>query len=374
MSEPARDIHSQPSGARPFRVLVVDDSAIIRGFISRWLDQENDIAVVGTAANGQMALKALKSVDAELVILDIEMPVMDGMEALPELIRMDPDVRVIMASTLTRRGADISLRALRSGASDYIPKPESARDSQASDAFRKELISKIRALGIARRQKRREALPESKDITLPPQVRSVSLRKASAYRPSIIAIGASTGGPQALCKFFADIRHFLTVPVLVTQHMPKTFTPILAEHIARAAQKPAAEAEDGEILKTGHIYVAPGGWHMGIEARGGGHIIRLNQEAPEHFCRPSVNPLFRTVSDCFGRRALAVMLTGMGSDGREGAEEIVENGGTLIAQDKQSSVVWGMPGTVAEAGLCAAVLPLGDLGPTIGRLVMGGQL
>ncbi len=383
------------SGNRPFRVMVVDDSAVIRGFISRWLDEADDITVVGTAANGLMALRSVRSSDAEVVILDIEMPQMDGMTALPKLIELVPDIKVVMASTLTKRNADISLKALSAGASDYIPKPETSRDVNASQEFKRELLEKVRALASARRKTRREPLPTgmkepavgnvakpsdpsgAKPFKLFGNRRGeIKLVKAPVYKPDALVIGSSTGGPQALCKFLADAKHFLSgVPVLITQHMPKTFTAILAEHIARATSIPTKEAEDGEAIKTGHIYVAPGGLHMVLaQSESGQKIIKLNDKPPVNFCKPAVDPMFTSAAQLYGKKLLSVILTGMGSDGTLGAQDIVKVGGTVIVQDEASSVVWGMPGSAAHAGVASAIIAIDDMGPTVGRVIMGGTL
>lgn len=379
----------------PFRVLVVDDSAVIRGFISRWLDEDDDISVVGTASNGQMALNSLVSSNAEVVLLDIEMPVMDGLTALPKLIEAVPDIQVLMASALTKRNAEISLKALGLGAADYVPKPESNRDVTSRVNFRHELISKVKVLASTRRKKRREELPamdaadDARPFTKTQQTKTknlhlfgkvagadaeIKLRQPSKVKPQILAIGASTGGPQALVKFLSNAKNFLNIPVVITQHMPPSFTAILAQHIKRATGKDTHEGVDGERLQPGVIYVAPGDHHMILRKEHDVVRIRLNQDEPENFCRPAVDPMFRSVSEIYGANTLSVILTGMGHDGLDGARKIVEGGGTLMAQDESSSVVWGMPGSVAVAGLCSSVLPLEDLGSTVGQLILGGKL
>ena len=387
--------------SNPFRVLVVDDSAVIRGFISRWLEEDGDICVVGTASNGQMALNSLISSNAEVVLLDIEMPVMDGLTALPKLIEAVPDIQILMASSLTKRNAEISIKALGMGAADYVPKPESNRDVTSRVNFRHELITKVKALAAIRRKKRREELPtadaaadatpytgKAKPKTSSSQTKTNSLhlfpnvdganaeikfKSPSKEAPEILAVGASTGGPQALVKFLGSAKNFLDIPVVITQHMPPAFTAILAQHISRATGKDAHEGIDGERLKPGVIYIAPGDNHMILRKEQGVVRIRLNQDAPENFCRPAVDPLFRSVSAIFGAKTLSVILTGMGHDGLQGARTIVEAGGTLVAQDEQSSIVWGMPGSVAVAGLCSSVLPLDEMGSKIGQLILRGK-
>ena len=276
-----------------------------------------------------------------------------------------------MASTLTEKNADISLRALQAGATDYVPKPTATREISGGDVFKHELLEKIRQLGLVSRRppstpgaKPAPAVPAER-VARPLYDKPVHLRAGGASRPRILAVGSSTGGPQALFQLFKDVRPEINMPVVVTQHMPATFTTILAEHIAKASGWPCTEAADGMALQSGHIYVAPGNFHMTVEKSGTGMVIRTNQNPPENFCRPAVDPMFRSLADEFGGAVLAVILTGMGHDGRDGAKVLVEAGGTVIAQDEASSVVWGMPGAVATAGLCEAVLPLNDLGPHV---------
>ena len=375
--------------ADPYRVMVVDDSAVIRGFLTRYLEEDGSIKVVSSASNGVMALRNLKNADVEVVVLDIEMPEMDGLTALPKILEAKPDVQVVMASTLTRKNAEISLRSLQLGAVDYVPKPLSTREVNASIDFRRELVEKVKIYAAARRRARSEPLPEGEKApgvqakipapsrrtayttvsrrqprpetrpTSPYGAKPIALRQPSPLPPEILAIGSSTGGPQALLALMAKLAPRLKhVPVVIVQHMPATFTVILADHLGRTSGLPACEPEDGEILKPGHIYVAPGDYHLRVVRDGGVVRARLDKGPPENFCRPAVDPLFRSVAEAYGGKALAVVLTGMGHDGLRGARELVGAGGTLIAQDEISSVVWGMPGAVATAGLCSAVVPL----------------
>lgn len=364
------------------RVMVVDDSAVIRGLVSRSLEEDPDIAVVSSVANGEMAVKALARHRVDVVILDIEMPVMDGLTALPLLLRAQPGVKVVMASTLTRRNADVSLRALQAGAAEYVTKPTAAEGVGAAAAFREELRSKVKALagleGTARTTARpmpadpgRSAPAAAARPLVPPPGRSIRLRPAGATPPQVLAIGSSTGGPQALFKVLGDLRGSLAhLPVLITQHMPATFTTLLAEHLGRITGLHCAEAVDGERLLPGRVYVAPGGWHMTVRREEAGTLLRLNQDPPENFCRPSVDPMLRSLSAIFGSRLMVLILTGMGSDGLKGARVAVEAGATLVAQDEASSVVWGMPGAVALDGLCSAVLPLDEIGAHLGKRLM----
>ncbi|MTJ80956.1 MAG: chemotaxis response regulator protein-glutamate methylesterase [Telmatospirillum sp.] len=367
--------------------MVVDDSAVVRGLITRMLEEDTGFSVVASVGNGQMALSALERYDIEVVILDIEMPVMDGLTALPKLLKADPDLQVIMASTLTLKNADVSLRALEAGAADYIPKPTSSREISGGPDFKHELIGKVRALGAARRRVSRRGAPRPGAAPPPPppspsaapaarqpaglypHAGPLTMRAASIEAPDVIAIGSSTGGPQALFSVLGAIKAgSLRQPILITQHMPPTFTTILAEHITRISGWTAAEGQDGEVIQGNRIYVAPGDFHMVVEVKGAEKVIRLNKNPPENFCRPSVDPMLRSIAAAWGRRVLTVILTGMGSDGLKGGQAVIGAGGTVIAQDEASSVVWGMPGAVATAGICSAVLPLPEVPQYILRM------
>ncbi len=383
MSQPVIRPRGGASAGRsrnPFRVMVVDDSAIIRGMMSRWLGADPEITVVGVACNGKEAVEMAGSLKPEVVLLDIEMPVMDGLTALPKIIRAHPDVRVIMSSTLTRRGAEISMKAMAKGAADYVPKPESKKDIHASEAFREEVLSKVKGLAGATRavtapKKTGFAAEKSKGPAATLKAGGpIVLREASQIKPTLLVIGSSTGGPQALFTFFEGLGKDFTLPILVTQHMPATFTTILADHIAKVAGRPCAEGKDGERLVNGRIYVAPGDFHMTVRRVGANHILKIDQSPPENYCRPAVDPLFRSVAKAVGSSALCVVFTGMGYDGLKGGKDVIEAGGTVLAQDQATSVVWGMPGAVATHGLCAAVLPVAKLAGAVKTLVSGGKL
>lgn len=365
--------------------MVVDDSAVIRGLITRMLESDPDISVVASVGNGQLAVNHLdrhpKEVD--VVILDIEMPVMDGLTALPLMLKSDPNIKVIMASTLTKRNAEISLKALSAGATEYVPKPSTARELSGESDFRRELLEKVRGLGIIHRTQTgrpiapaaRPAVPGAAAAPLakpaaagaPParwQTKhqdEVVLRQPGTTRPDILAIGSSTGGPQALFAFLKGLPRSINLPVVITQHMPATFTSILAEHITRMTGWPCQEAKDGDLVEAGKVLLAPGDYHMNVVQKGPQRVVTLNQDPPENFCRPAVDPMLRSVVKVYGPRVFTVILTGMGNDGARGSEQVVAAGGTVIAQDEKTSVVWGMPGAVASAGLCSAVLPIDDL-------------
>ena len=365
----------------PIRVMVVDDSAVVRGLVTRMLEEDKDITVVASVGNGQAAVGALDRHDVEVIILDIEMPVMDGLTALPLLLEKDPKLQIIMASTLTTKNAEISLMALSKGACDYIPKPSSSRDLSGGTDFRHDLLEKVRGLAEVRRHAGGPRRTPSKAAPTPlpgrPSLLSptapLQFRPAGRDMPDVIAIGSSTGGPQALFKMLKDLRAGgeLRQPILLTQHMPATFTTILAEHITRQSGIPAKEATDGEVIAGGRLYLAPGDYHMVVETQGTQKILRLDHGAPVNFCRPAVDPMFQSIARAYGSRVLAVVLTGMGSDGARGAKVVADGGGTVLAQDEASSVVWGMPGATAQLGICSAVLPLDDIAQRIRKIATG---
>lgn len=367
----------------PLRVLVVDDSVVIRGLIARWIEAEPDLVVVGSLRTGLDAVNQIERIDPDVAILDIEMPDLDGISALPLLLAKKRNLVVIMASTLTRRNAEISLKALSLGASDYVPKPESTREQGAAETFRRDLIEKIRHLGA--RFRRRPAVTvatpalapaaeRARDLVARPATLPPTLRPFGATLPRVLLVGSSTGGPQALISLVAEIGPVIDrVPVLITQHMPPTFTTILAEHLARASRRPAHEGVDGEAIKPGQIYLAPGGKHMRVVRQGAGAAIALDDGPPVNFCKPAVDPLFSSAVGVWQGATLAVVLTGMGSDGSRGGKEVVAAGGSVIAQDEATSVVWGMPGAAANAGICSAILPLEQIAPKLNRLFSGDR-
>jgi len=360
--------------------MVVDDSVVIRGLIARWIGSEPDMVVAASLRTGLDAVNQIERVNPDVAVLDIEMPELDGISALPLLLAKKRDLIIIMASTLTRRNAEISFKALSLGASDYIPKPESTREPAAAEIFRHDLIQKIRHLGAKVRRAATPSPPLAPREPLPrqpmaPVAQPQLMRRAfSTQAPRALLIGSSTGGPQALMALVTELGPVIDrFPVLITQHMPPTFTTILAEHLARSSHRPAHEAVDGEIVKAGQIYLAQGGRHMRVARHGTDVVIALDDGPPVNFCRPAVDPLFTSAIDVWQGGILAVVLTGMGSDGMRGGKEIVAAGGSVIAQDEASSVVWGMPGAAANAGICAAVLPLNQIAPKLVRLFSGDR-
>src|SRR5580658_9172070 len=380
-----------PAPERPIRVMIVDDAVVARSMVTRWVEAEPDMKVAASLRTGREALDKLEASDPDVVLLDVEMPELDGIAALPLLLGKRRDLVVIMVSTLTRRSAELSLRALALGATDYVPKPETTYEAMTSAAFRRELIDKVRGLG-RRRLTARKSTPASAPGENPPprgqmplprvsdgrprlaDTGEISLRPFAATMPRALLIGSSTGGPQALTVLVEKLPGAIDrAPMLITQHMPPTFTAVLAEHLSRASGRGVHEAEHGEPVLAGGVYLAPGARHMRVVREGNGVKIALGDDPPINFCKPAVDPLFSSAAEVWGSGSLGLVLTGMGSDGMRGAADIIAAGGNLIAQDEATSVVWGMPRSVAQAGLCSAVLPLNDIAPKILGLFSGGR-
>ena len=347
------------SGPERTKVMLVDDSAVIRGFLNRILSAEPDFEIVASVSDGALAVESIRRNPAQVIILDIEMPNMDGLTAIPLLLQACPSAKIIMASTLTTKNAEASMKALAAGAIDYLSKPSSATEFAGTADFSRELVQKARALGAS---SRRQSLMRSQAVSVSEaaSAKPSALRTMMTARPRYVAIGSSTGGPDAL---FVVMKHLtgLPQPILITQHMPPTFTTLLAGNITRQCGIECIEGADGMLVQPGKAYVAPGGHHMTLLRSG---LISLNQGPQENYCRPAVDVMLRSMATP-GLPVLTAILTGMGQDGLKGCEGIVAAGGSVIAQDEATSVVWGMPGMVARAGLCAAVLPLSGIGPKI---------
>jgi two-component system chemotaxis response regulator CheB len=350
------------------RVLVVDDSTVVRRLLAELIAAEPDMEVVGTAANGRIAMAKLDQVNPDLVTLDVEMPEMNGLETLAAIRQVRPRLPVIMCSTVTLPAAAATLDALSLGASDYVTKPTGAGTRKdAVGKLRDDLIGKIRFFVRGTLQ---VPLPAS-----PPAIPIARARPAvPAGKIGVVALGVSTGGPNALQVLVPSLGLDLPVPVLVVQHMPPTFTRLLAERLSNVRGGGVEEATAGATALPGHIYIAPGDFHMTVERRENQTIINLSKDPPENSCRPAVDPLFRSVAAAFGSRAVAAVLTGMGRDGTAGCEHLRESGAQILVQDEASSVVWGMPGLVARKGLADEILPLDKLGPEIRRRVMDRSL
>jgi two-component system, chemotaxis family, protein-glutamate methylesterase/glutaminase len=357
------------------RVLVVDDSVVVRRLVTRLLDEDPDIEVAGVAADGRRALAVIPQVDPDVVVLDVEMPELDGLATLAAIRKHHPRVRVIMFSSLTERGAATTLEALALGAADYVTKPPALAPSEAVlDEVREQLVTKVRVLGGRPDRVRAAAGPEPYRSRTGRPARQVGAVPAAAprhgtERVEVVAVGCSTGGPNALGELLAGLPADFPTPLVIVQHMPPLFTRMLAERLDARCPLNVAEAVPGAEPRAGEVWLAPGGRHLLLERRAGVVRLAISQAPPENSCRPSVDVLFRSVAAVYGAAALGVVLTGMGRDGVAGSAALRAGGGRVLVQDKASSVVWGMPGLVAEAGMADQVVPLDRLAAELCRRV-----
>lgn len=367
------------------RILAVDDSLVVRSLLSRLIEAEPDLRLASTASDGRRGVEKVASVKPDVVVLDVEMPVMTGVEALVEIRKIDPDLPVIMFSNLTQTGAATTLEALSLGAKDYSPKPQGSGDpAEAFEQIRSDLFPKIRQAHQIRSMRAKRRSEWSANATsATPQRRSSEVGNAApttrAPRATrtieAVVLGASTGGPVALETVLRSITQPLPVPLLVVQHMPAVFTKALADRLDAKVPTKVVEAEAGMSLEPGHCYIAAGGSHMELESHSTkGVLIKTTAEPAINGCRPSVEPLFDTAAKIYGDRLAAVMLTGVGKDGSAGAATIAANGCQVIVQDEDTSVVWGMPGTIAQAGNATSILPIDDIGPAITQLKMARRV
>ncbi|MBL8250591.1 MAG: chemotaxis response regulator protein-glutamate methylesterase [Candidatus Competibacter sp.] len=402
--------------AAKIRLMLVDDSALIRRLLADVLSGDPMLEVVGQAPNGRVALDKLSTINPDLVILDVEMPEMDGLETLAEIRKRQPRLPVIMFSSITERGAIVTLEALALGANDYVTKPSNTGNmATALQRVRDELIPRIKTfcrhlvaptLGAQPAPLGRAPAPRTpfgqpsadkplfgnfgqpalgqtpfgqtpfgQSPTFKPDSKPglLPLPPRSNQRVDVVAIGVSTGGPPALAALLPQLPASFPVPILIVQHMPPIFTRLLAERLANQSALGIAEGAAGELLLPGQVRVAPGGSHMVLERFGNQIRVQLNQDEPENSCRPAVDALFRSVAEVYRGNALAVVLTGMGNDGLRGCEVIRKAGGQILVQDEASSVVWGMPGFVAKAGLADGQFPLSQLATEIMRRVRAGR-
>ena len=356
------------ASSRRTRILIADDSAVMRSLLRAVVSADASLEVVGTAADGEAALGAIANLHPDLVLLDVEMPVMDGLVTLRKMYERNYRIPVIMCSSLTQRGAKVTIEALACGASDYVAKPAGQSSREASmRALSQDLIPKIHALTSLPPP----TLSRTERTLLPAAMAPLPKAASISSVPSALVIGVSTGGPAALDILLPGLPANFPLPVLIVQHMPELFTRLLAERLNGRCPLQVREGEEGEPVRAGAIYIARGNWHMELlaGARTGMPVtLRMNQGPPENHCRPAVDTLFRSAAAVYRAGVLAVVLTGMGSDGMLGARVIREHGGSVLAQDQASSTVWGMPGAVSAAGLAHKVLPLSAIAPEILRL------
>ena len=366
------------------RVLVVDDAVVVRQLISKVLSQDSELEVVGVAANGRIALAKIPQVNPDLVVLDIEMPEMDGLETLKAIRKTYPVLPVIMFSAVTERGAAATLDALALGAMDYVTKPTQTSREAAMDYIQAQLSPKIKALcrtpidppflSMSPLTAQASTLSKRAIATAPIATdRTLGSVSRDRRRIDLIAIGVSTGGPNALTQLLTAFPADLPVPIVIVQHMPPLFTQRLAERLTSQCQIPVLEGDNGDILKPGKAWLAPGNFHMVVERNHTDVQIRTHQAPPENSCRPAVDVLFRSAVQVYGEGVLGIVLTGMGQDGLHGCQCIHEAGGQVLVQDEATSVVWGMPGIVANAGLADRILPLNQLAHEIMRRLEKGR-
>lgn len=388
------------------RVLIVDDSAVVRSVLQRIIEREPGFQVVGTARDGQMAIERCRELRPHVVTLDVEMPVLDGLGALPGLLECDRELAVIMISSLTVRGARETIDALMKGALDYITKPSQTESREEALAqLSSVLVPKLRALAgrkrfsvpairvlggslapgpgrpsLPARAAEPRVLPRSSLAPASDSLRAgerLVLPRESLHiraEPRVLAIGSSTGGPAALAAILGSLPSDFALPILIAQHMPETFTRLLAERLTEVSRFNVREALPGEQLRPGEAWVAPGNHHLTVVRAGGDKLaLSLNSDPPVNCCRPAIDVLFTSLAEVAGRHTLAVILTGMGHDGRDGSSAIRKAGGVVLAQDEASSVVWGMPGAVVAAGLAHGVYPLQQLASELGQRVRTGR-
>lgn len=352
--------------AEGIKVLVVDDAALVRKVVADVLVEDGSFEVIAAVSNGKIAMQRVERVEPDVVVLDFEMPEMDGLQTIDALRKRFPRVPIVMFSAITERGARETLEALARGANDYVVKPTKTGDlSEAKNHVRSELLPKLRAL-VPRSKREPQVLSQANN-------KIVSLPRLPSQEISAIAIGVSTGGPNALAEVIPLLPVDFGVPVFITQHMPAMFTRMLAERLTQRGKLPVHEATDGMLVQAGQVYLAPGGWHLEVRRRGSDLVTKLTDAAPENSCRPSVDVMLRSLVDIYGSNLLTTILTGMGIDGKAGCDLAVKAGGTVLAQDEASSVVWGMPGAVVAAGLAHQILALPEIAPRIIELVQRGS-
>ncbi len=375
----------------PYKIMLVDDSSTIRSILKKILQDVDIVEVIGEAENGRIAVSRVAELKPDIILLDIEMPEMDGITALPYLLVASPTSQIIMVSTLTDKNAEISITAMSRGAADYLQKPEAGIDREE---FKADLVRKIKALGYASRERNLKtsflAKPQPSNVQASEIISAIAetqsefkaeqpintsisvIQPTKIFKAEAIAMASSTGGPQALQILFGGLKDKLPdLPIFITQHMPPTFTKFLANSLATANSIDCHEATDGMEVIAGKIYVAPGDYHMLVKKEGMKRVIKLDKGEPENFCRPAADPMLRSLVENYGSGLLTVVLTGMGQDGMFGAKLASQNGGMVIAQDKATSVVWGMPGAVCEAGISNGIYPIEKMAARILEICAG---
>jgi len=354
----------------PYSVMIIADDGRIDGYLTDALSADSKLKIVGHYFSGIDAISAFRRQHCDVVVLDIGMANEDPLTTIRRLLRVDRHTKIIMASTLSFANVRQSMMGFEIGAAEFVQTPSDFTGISSFAHFQAEFCRVVRSLAKARRQEGVRPAPTARPTPSPP-TEKIELRPASRERPQILAIGSSTGGPQALMTVLQDLPGQFALPIVITQHMPKTFTTVLATTLSKRTGKTAVEGETGMALKPNHVYIAPGDHHMTFRGRPGNVEIVLNQDPAINFCRPSVEPMVESIVKIYGAKTLLTILTGMGSDGKNGAEMVANAKGTVIAQDFETSTVWGMPGVVAKAGLCSKVLPVTSIGAAINKLTAG---
>lgn len=343
------------------RLLIVDDSSVARAVLSRMVMAQDGFQIVATAGSVAEAQSVLRGVTVDIILLDIEMPGGNGLEALPSILEAGRGARVLVVSSMAEDGAEITVRALALGAADTMPKPGLGMFGGRFSEILADRLRRIGRVGIGQHHGP-GAAPSG----------PISLREVPDWQPACIAIGASTGGIHAINEFVAGLPVRTKMPIFVTQHLPPLFMPYFARQLAVASGRPAHVVEDGELVQADHIHVAPGNGHLRLERRGSKVRVKLDAAAAPSGCLPSVDPMMESVGDVYGKGALGVMLSGMGRDGLIGSSKLIARGGVILAQDQHSSAIWGMPRAVAEAGIATAILPPRDLARRIASHIGDG--
>jgi len=363
---------SSPSKTRseksPVQAIVVGDSNVVCDLVSGILGQDPRIQVAARPADGTDAVSQFRKIEAEVIVIDIGGRPKESLTTLSRLLRIDASARIILVSTLNFTNVKTGLEGLERGAVEFLQTPASHTSGSSLPVFQHSLTETVFELGMARRA---EGERLTKKVPVADADVPIQLRPASVKTPHVLIIASSTGGPKALLSLFENLSPSVTLPILIAQHMPPVFTGAPAQNITRVSGRACAEGEDGEPVRAGRVYVAPGDYHMVMDRVGANVCIRLNQENPINYCRPSADPLLSSAAEIYGANVLGLVLTGMGHDGREGCKTITQAGGTVIAQDHDTSVVWGMPGKVAQAGLCSAILPLGEIPDFLNTITAG---
>jgi two-component system chemotaxis response regulator CheB len=360
-------VNPMPAMSRPIRILVVDDSVVVRRMLSRLIEEDLDLELVGFAANGSSALDQDTRLKPDVITMDVEMPEMDGLTAVRALRRGGSTAVIIMCSAFTTHGARSTIEALMRGANDYVTMPSTVSSTGgALETLRQELIPKIKQFSLRRRLVNLPtASPPKPTVSHPSEIAIHKGTPAITKPPSVIAIGVSTGGPTALLGLLPRLPGTFRLPIVIVQHMPPLFTRQLADRLSEASDIEVLEATEGMPLLPGRAVLAPGDQHMKLIKSGDGVTLTLDRGERENSCRPSVDVLFHSVAEVYGGQAIGVILTGMGQDGLRGVEKLKSRGAYIIAQNRESSVVWGMPGAVVQAGLADSVLPLEEVASAI---------